>query len=210
MLEGDGDAELLYREAKLDPSRAQPPKEIAARLPGCEGVFELPGRDLKADGEVELDLFSWRIVAKQTLAQPRQDFVIAHEIAEWHLSRAGKKWKGSLSEKELRCDVIARALLVPRPALRTARRYLGDDFPALARHFATTEAIVALRYGEGLRVPMALIGPRTVDVRGDAWGWPEGWLEMQRLARLPAFPGLRRAVLRDERAIRVVLFAERA
>jgi Zn-dependent peptidase ImmA (M78 family) len=84
--------------------------------------------------------------------EPRDEFTIAHELAELHLPA---QWRSTLSEqtKERCCNRIAAALLLPAKAFLWALHETDWDLPAVRRRFprvsfeAVATRIVDLRPG---------------------------------------------------------------
>lgn len=131
-------------------------------------------------------------------------FAVGHELGHWLLTRHG--YCGN--DDEAAADYLGAALLAPRRAFLRARRALGHDLPALANAFSMTETGVALRLGEALHVPLAVVSPAHVRVRGpEAWVWPNE-ATVRRWARV-AEPGLRKVRLTDDPR-RVVLDVDEA
>jgi hypothetical protein len=130
-------------------------------------------------------------------------FAIAHEIGHYLLRRA--RFVGD--DEERAADYLGAALIAPRRAFLAARRAMGDDLPNLARTFGMTETAAALRLGEVCHVPLAVVAPQTVRVRGpEEWVWPDE-STLRRWARGLAQPGIRKVRLTDDPR-RVVLDAE--
>lgn len=150
---------------------------------------------------------AWRIVLSRSLPQRYALFAIAHELGHWLIARHGLVGAAGVGDDEERAaDYLGGALLAPRRAFLAARRALGDDLSALAKTFSTTETGAALRLGEVLRLPLAVVAPQTVRVRGpEDWVWPDE-STLRRWARRPA-PGLRKTRLTDDPR-RVVLDAD--
>jgi hypothetical protein len=124
------------------------------------------------------------------LPPARRNFAVAHELAHWLLrDRAGE-------ETEPACDYLAAALVAPRQAFLKLVQKHDARFTRLAKAFATSETLVALRFGETTFEPLAVVAPLTVRVRGAAYSWPSEPL-LRQFAAMPK-PGLRKAVLKDE------------
>lgn len=186
----EGDAEWIYRRAGVDPGTPAPALWLASQLLGAGCVTALatlsnPGGACLAqvNGQV-------RIYYRERLPPERRSFAVAHELAHWCLGeRAG-------AETESACDFLAAALIAPRRAFLKVVAKHGPRFTRLAKAFATTESLVALRYGETTLEPLVLVAPLTVRVRGAAYSWPSE-PALREMAAVPK-PGLRKAVLRDE------------
>jgi hypothetical protein len=120
-------------------------------------------------------------------------FAIAHELGHWLLARHG--FVGD--DEERAADHLGAALVAPRRAFLSARRAVGESLPELADAFGITETGAALRLGEVLGVPLAVVVPATVRVRGpEDWGWPDEWT-LRRWAR-GRTPGIRKVRLTDD------------
>lgn len=65
---------------------------------------------------------------------PRDEFTVAHEIAELHLPQ---DWREALGSElwERACDRVASALLLPAAAFKASVVELGVDLPALRRRW---------------------------------------------------------------------------
>jgi hypothetical protein len=186
----EGDADWLYRRAGVDPGTPAPPIWLATELLGAGSVAA--ARFLREPGGACLVRVSGqvRIYYRASLPPEYRNFAVAHELAHWCLrDRAG-------GDTEAACDYLAAALVAPRVAfLKVVQRH-GARFSRLAKAFATTESLVALRYGETTLEPIALVAPLSVRVRGAAYSWPSE-PAIRAMAAGPK-PGLRKAVLRDQ------------
>ena len=199
-LELEGLAEGAYRDARLAPEQPHVPR-LARALLGPDALHRGP-RPIHGPAALIRVGDAWRIVIARSLPPRYALFAIAHELGHWLLARHG--YDGD--DEERAADYIGGALLAPRRAFLDAHRALGADLPELAESFAVTETGAALRLGEVLGVPLAVVAPQTVRVRGpEEWIWPdEGTL--RRWARGRA-PGLRKVRLTDDPR-RVVLDAQ--
>lgn len=192
-------AEAAYRDVGLDPERPHPTR-LARALLGVDAVLRGP-RPVATPAALVRVGESWRIVIGRSLPPLYALFAVAHELGHWLLRRHGLD-----DTDEAAADYLGAALVAPRPAFRAAWRTKGCELAQLAEALHMTETGAALRLGEVLRVPLAVVAPHRVRVRGpEAWIWPaeptlRGW------ARRPA-PGLRRVRLTDDPR-RVVLEAE--
>ena len=199
-LELEGIADAAYREAGLDPETPHITR-LARALLGPTAIMRGP-RPIHGPAALIRVKDDWRIVISRSLPAIYATFAVGHELGHWLLARSG--YRGD--DEEASADYLAGALLAPRRAFISAWRAMGDDFAALAETFSMTETGAALRLGEVLRVPLAVISPALVRVRGpDEWVWPaesvvRGW------SRKGA-PGLRKVRLTDDPR-RVVLGVE--
>jgi hypothetical protein len=188
----EGEAEAAYRAAGLDIADSVEPIWLARQLLGGDAVVGVHSLMQPGGGCLVRVHGKPRIYFRSRLPQQRRDFVIAHELAHHLLGeRAGDE-----HETETACDALGAMLIAPRRAFQEALRWYGERFPALAEHFASTESLVALRFGEVTRVPLALVAPRSVRVRGERCEWPnEATLRSKSLQLKPT---LRKATLRDD------------
>lgn len=187
----EGDATWLYRRAGVDPGTPAPLLWLATELLGPGRVIAAPS--LREPGGACLVRVNGqaRIYYRQRMPPVLRDFAVGHELAHWLLADriVGER------DTEDACDYLAAALIAPRVAFLKAVQRHGARFTRLAKAFATSESLVALRYGETTLEPLALVAPRSVRVRGAEYSWPA---EAELRAAGPR-PGLRKAVLRDER-----------
>jgi hypothetical protein len=157
------------------------------------------------------------ICVRPKLTREGLRWAVLHELAEWHLQRLGYRRE----DVEHVAEALTAALVVPRDAYRKAVRVHGDPtadprtpradgepttWEQLAIDFSTTQTCIVLRHGEITDEPLAVVAPATARVRGREWSWPADERALRRLAR-EGGPGLRRAVLTDDRR-RVALLAE--
>lgn len=199
-LELEGIADAAYRQAGMDADRPHVPRLARALLGGA--AIQKGPRPLHGPAALVRVGEDWRIVIARGLPPLYAHFAIAHELGHHLLRQHG--YDGD--DEERAADYLGAALIAPRRAYLAARRALGDALPALAETFGMTETAAALRLGEVCHVPLAVVAPQTVRVRGpEAWVWPdEGTL--RRWARGRA-PGIRKVRLTDDPR-RVVLDAE--
>lgn len=193
----EGEAAAIYRAAGADPHEPCSMVRLAQFLLGGDAVQVHAGIGSLA----VFNSAAGAIWVRSGLAERALNHAVGHELGEWWLRRHHY----SAEQIEAACDAIASALVMPRPAFRHAVKALGRNLPALSEVFVATQSMVALRLGEVTGSPLALVTPRNVRVRGDAWGWP-GEDELRRLARAPEVPpGLTRERLSDVRERRVLL-----
>lgn len=187
----EGIANAAYQAAKMDTERPHVPR-LARALLGADAIVRGP-RPLHAPAALVRVGDAWRIILSRSLPPLYALFAVGHELGHWLLAREG--YDGD--DEERAADYLGAALLAPRRAFLAARRALGDDLPALAEALSMTETGAALRLGEVTGVPLAVVAPARIRVRGpEAWTWPdEGTL--RRWARRPA-PGLRKTRLHDD------------
>lgn len=188
----EGEAESLYRSAGIDAGTPAPAVWLATELLGQGCVVGIHALQQPGGGCLVRVSGQARIYFRHRLPPERRDFVVAHELAHWALGdRAGEEL-----ETEQACDALAAALIAPRRAFLKLVQKHGARFTLLARAFATTESLVALRFGETTFEPLALVAPRSVRVRGAAYSWPSEPALREIAAR--AKPGLRKTALLDD------------
>lgn len=188
----EGEADAAYRAAGLDPDEAVSPIWLAKRLLGERNVVGVPALMHQLGGCLALVNGAPRIFYRNRLPTELRDFVVGHELGHALLrDRAGEG-----VELERACDAFAAAIIAPRRAYLAALRVCGAQYPKLARAFATSESLVALRFGEVTGAPLALVAPRSVRVRGAEYSWPSE-PAIRELAARPK-PGLRKAQLKDD------------
>jgi IrrE N-terminal-like domain len=196
MLDVEAEAAWIYRLADVEAD--EPPGALVLaerlRLP----VIRVDDRFLRGgdaalrpiDGEL------W-ICVRRRLPFERLHFAIAHEIAEWRLSKLDYRDE----DREHAANALAAALLLPRAALRVS---VLLDFAQIAEDFVVTQTCAALRVGEVTGRPLAVVSPQLVRVRGESFEWPEE-RTIRGLAKARALPPeVERVELTDD-ARRVVL-----
>src|SRR5688572_15014977 len=191
----EGEAGLMLRRWGDGDTEAPRVLELARRVLGDRsGVVTVHARALPGDAAVAVVNGQQRIFVRRGLEPSRQRWAVAHELGHIAL-----RLDSSSLANEDACNAFAAALLAPRRAFQAALRETGMSYTQLARWFVTTESCAALRLGEVTDVPLALVAPARVRVRGADFSWPTDL----RAARVP---GVRRATLKDDRR-RVALLA---
>lgn len=192
-----------YERAGLDPSRPTSSFKVARLLYGENAVIRPPEMMVSPAALITVD-GERRVAVKKGIPLRYARFFVGHELGHLELERIGYVGDKGASVEEC-CDYYAAALMAPRPATRALQRVFGFDLPSIAKAAGSTETWAALRVGEVMRQPIAVVAPR-VRVRGpEEWVWPDestirGWVR-----RLP--PGLAKARLRDDPR-RVALIAD--
>lgn len=189
----------FYERVDCDPHEPESPFRLARLFlgPGCieRGRFSAPAVTFILNGRR-------RIAVRRGVPIEYAAFYVGHELGHAVLEEAGYRD----DDLEQQCDLFAGALLAPRPAVVRLHRAFGFDLGAIADEVGSTETWAALRLGEVLRVPLAVIAPLTTRVRGpDEWVWPEE-LTLRRWAQRPP-PGLAKTKLTDDPR-RVLLVAD--
>ncbi len=169
-------ADAILDEAGVPRDRCTPTPEIARRVLGPSAVQLVPRSALRSLGALTRTGDRWRVVLRRGLPPELIGHVVGHELAHW----AGKRHGVQLDEDD--CNWIGAALVVPK---RCVRGTLLDHVSDIAREVHTTQSLVALRVGEALEVPLALVAPARIRVRGpEQWVWPDADT-IRRWARRP-------------------------
>ncbi len=135
-------------------------------------------------------IFVWR-----RLPESEFRFAVCHEIAHTHLDVIGYRDE----DVELAADALGAALAMPRLAFRGAVAEYGEtSYEQLAFDFGVTQTAAALRVGEVIDTPIAVVTPGRVRVRGAEWGWPHEPM-LRQIAQRPSIPGLRKTQFTDDR-----------
>lgn len=158
--EVEGEAQLLREWAGFAPDQRASAEELSKAL----GLVVVPTPSALIWGEGAL--LGDQIVVRSGLDARRAEFVIAHEIAEWHLLGIGYRE----ADVEDVANRIGAALLAPQALVQCAPR--APHWATLAQALDTTESFAALRWGEVFSVPLVLVTPHTIRVRGPEWIWP--------------------------------------
>lgn len=202
-LELEGIADGAYAGAGLDAER--PGVIRLARVLLGPGAVTYGPRPVHGPAALIRVGETWRIIVGRNVPEAYAHFAVAHELGHYLLRQHG--YDGY--DEERAADYLGAALIAPRRAFVTARRAVGDDLPELAHAFGMTETAAALRLGEVCHIPLAVVAPQTVRVRGpEEWVWPDE-LTLRRWARGRVLPGIRKVRLTDDPR-RVVLDAEGA
>jgi hypothetical protein len=187
----EGDAAVLYRWADADSYAGLSMRELVRRLLGCPPRMAR----LRTQGTLARIAGADRIFVREGTPAARARWVAGHELAHWYYRRIG--YDGA--DLEARCDALGACLVAPRPLVVQVSRELGREPIALAKALGTTRTLAALRLGETLGMPVAVVKARETIVRGDPWGWPETHDEMRQLERRRRLaPGLRRVRIPEE------------
>lgn len=168
---------------------------VVVALLGAGAISVAPRHAFRLDGALVRVGDAWRIYVRRGLDPVRARFVVAHELAHWALRDSGL----AAEEVEPSCDALAAAILAPCAYVRRAATGI-DCLASIADEAAISDTCAALRIGEALGVPLAVVGPMSVRARGpSSWAWPHE-SELRRLARRGG-PGVRRVELREHRRV---------
>lgn len=155
----EGIAAGLYGEASADPDDPPGAVALARRILGRDAVRPLwvdgVGAGLRRVGG------RWIIYVGRYATCADLSFTVAHELAEWALVRAGYRE----DDRETVANAVGGALLLPPAAFRRAYAVDGFRLAVIAVQFAAPEGAVALRVGEVLGEPVALVTPSRIHRR---------------------------------------------
>lgn len=193
-------AREVYRQAAMDPADPPGPHDLAEALMGRGWLCYLP-RLASGWGFYSPVGDRERIYLRRGLTPMREAWTIYHELAERHLYPCR-----DVDGKETACDQLAACLRAPREAFRALVADVGLDLLQLADAVICSQTSAALRYGETTGMPLVVVSPGDVRVRGDEWGWPDEH-ELRRLARGRSVPSNVRRIEIDDARGRAVLVA---
>lgn len=169
MHEAEGSARAILQSAGYHIDDNPGLRAVAVKILGSAAIRVVqPGAIGWAKSELAMAGGGARIWLSSREPRSRWPHLIGHELGHLYLGHHGH---GSAELEEL-CDAIGGALTCPRAAFESAVGRLGLRLGRLAREFCTTQTSAALRLGEVLRRPTAVVTPGRVRFRGDAWGWP--------------------------------------
>ncbi len=196
-------ADALHARAGSEPDDPATPIALARLILGRENLRTVDSRWLKQDGVLCRVHGNWQIWVRRNLPAPRLAFVVAHELLELELLKAG--YTGEDAEQA--ANYGAAAVLAPRRAFQRALRSIGENLEELAEAFVTTETMAGLRLGEVTGQPIVLLSRSHYWIRGAEWVWPNE-PTLRRIATRTTLPtGLRRTRLKDDPR-RVMLLAD--
>lgn len=188
----------LYRRAGFTLSDAPGPVMLARCILGYNGVLEHTG--------LKHHTAAWNRADRCIYVRPgidprRLSFGVGHELGEMLLSEMGY----AEPDAEQLCDSIAGGIVCPRDAFRISYDSFDGDLPKLAAAFVTSEKVLSLRVGEVLGTPVALVTPRHVHVRGDAFEWGDP-SNLRRIAsgKMVVPEIVRRSLTDDARSIMLI------
>lgn len=181
----------LYRRHGFDPEEPANPWELARRELGRD-CFDRPARVI-AGGSGAYRLHGrWRIAIARNLPVAYAAHAVGHELGHVLLSQAGVKV--SRAEEERLCNIIGGAIIAPHPAVARLYHAFGLDMRAMARAACASPTWAALRIGEALGLPAAVVTPVRVRTRGpEWWTWPPCEQTIRGMARTSA-RGVRRTL----------------
>jgi hypothetical protein len=152
----------LHRRAGCDPSRPAGGAALARVLLGPSALTIVPHAGLAGRAQLRPANDGVRIALPSRLRGPDLNFAVCHEIAEHELQRACV----GAEHIERMANAYAACIAAPAPSVRLAFYALRWNLPRLARAFLLSETAVALRIGEVIAEPVAVVRAITVDRRG--------------------------------------------
>lgn len=203
LVDAECEAGCLRRKACIDEDEPINAGALADRLLSAGAIRFVDGCRLIGDACLDPCEGRYYILVRRGISLERAQFAVAHEIAEWWLRKLD--YRGD--DRELVANAIAAALLAPSRAFRRAWS-AASSLVEVAADFTLTETGAALRVGEVLGRPLAVISDLTVRVRGINYAWPSSERGIRQLGRI-VVPGIVRVDLVDQPE-RFVLFAEAA
>lgn len=156
-----------YERHGFDPSDPESPWTIA-RAEGCQ--IERPIRVIGGSHVYRVG-HEWRIAVSKMMTVEYAAHAVGHELGHATFARLGIRMPRD--DEERAADLFGGALLAPRPAVRAFYRSRGLKLRALATLAVSTPTWAALRMGEALGLPCAVLTPEKVRVRGPDWCWPD-------------------------------------
>lgn len=191
LIEAEGCARHIMQLAGFDPDEPCSIRRLAEQTPGIAGIYTGRGLRLRKDCAL-FTLNGERWIARRSgISTARAKFGVAHELAEHYLH-------GQVREDiETMCNAIAGAIVMPRKAFARALREVGENLDALSELFDVTKTAAALRLGEVTQMPMVVMTPTWIWVRGADFAWPDE-AQIRREARAPR-PGLRKIHIEPRR-----------
>lgn len=149
----EAEALAVYQATNADPND---PPSILRLARGYPGIAEVTFCAQSHGAElVSNDNGDSTIRLRRGLSHHALGWLLAHELQEHRFRRRVLPYIDD--DRELLINACAAATIVPRVGLRAATRLLGFDLPALADVFGSTQTIVALRIGEALEHPVAIV-----------------------------------------------------
>lgn len=185
----EGDIEGIYDEARCGRDEVLPPSKLATRIFGRGCIVEVS--NMIGAGELARSGSRWFIGVRRGLPRSRIEWIIGHEMGHWRRRVEGRV---ADEDEEAACDYIGAGLILRRRAFIRAAVGREHAFAELAKQFRTTETMVALRVGETLSVPVAVVTPHLVRARGV----DQSADQLRALARSGG-PGVTRVRLTDDR-----------
>lgn len=151
----------MYLRHRLDPRQPETPWKLA-RLELGEDCFYRPPRLIGGSQAFELR-GEWKIAMVKNIPEAYAAHTCGHELGHAVLGRAGIKLPRPVEERV--CDQIGGAILAPSPAMVALFDAHRFDLRAIAREAVCTPTWAALRIGEALGIPCAVVSPERVRLR---------------------------------------------
>lgn len=191
--DAEGWQRFIFLSAGVDPDAACGARTIAEQTPGLDGVYTSRGLKLPGDAALFRSGETFHVALRSGISTERKRFAVFHEVAEF--------WLRGVVHPDIEhcCNAIAGACTMPRAAFYSALREIGDDPHALAERFTVTPTSAALRIGEVTQLPLAVVTPSYMWIRGREWNWPDEAGIRTEARRRIVRPGLRKILLENRR-----------
>ena len=191
------DADAAQREAfeaaGLDPNEQCGARILVERTPDLSGIYTAKGLNLPGDGALFKMHGEFWVALRAGISTVRKRFAAFHEVAEFRHRHIVHP------QIEQFCNAVAGAMAMPRVAFLRAMRQLGDNPHVLAEEFTVTPTAAALRIGEVTQLPLAVLTPSYMWIRGREWSWPDEARIRTEARRRVMRPGLRKIQLEPRR-----------
>lgn len=161
-IEDEGVAVRVAAGLALD--RPYHPFHVVDRLPGMRGVEIVPELGF-GSALVENDDGTHTVQLGGDLSVAAAFWKTGHELGEFRMKRR-RPFAYVGPDKERVANQLAGAILVPRPVLQALYPVYGESLASLARRLGATQLVTALRVGEALCTPVAVVGAHRVIRRG--------------------------------------------
>lgn len=159
----EGIARGIYGEAREDVDDPPGTVTLARRILGQDAVRPAFIDNMVGDAMLVREWDRWIIVVRRRLTFERLNWVVGHELGEWALRREGYEE----DDRETIANGVAGALAMPQTIFARMFRANGFDLSWMAAEFIVPEGAVALRVGEVVGEPVALVTPKRIHRRDE-------------------------------------------
>lgn len=161
----------LYERHNFDPAEPVSPWKLARAELGAKAI-ERPIRLVGGSHAYQVNE-KWRIAVSRMLTVEYAAHAVGHELGHAVFAMQGIRFETDADE-ERAADLFGGALLAPAPAVRAFYRARGMKLRAMAIEAVSTTTWAALRMGEALGIPCAVVTPERIRTRGPSdWVWPD-------------------------------------
>lgn len=193
------EAATILHSAGLPDDEPPDVRRVVSALLGPGSIVLAARGAIAAEATIARTGDRWRIWLRRGLDPVRARFVVAHELAHFVLGACFD----CPPETERICDALGAAMLAPARYVARSPHVGTFDVAALADEAVVSDTCAALRFGEVLRLPVAVVCPRAVRLRGPAHAALSDEPTTRALAKVGA-PGVRRMKLREIRRVALV------